>query len=587
MREFPISLTHRSENAEPRSAAAWLLLGADVENWVRSLIASGLPNLDAQPFFLVPQSPENPAAAGLFVPLEKSPPAPPNRAQLYALEGGRVFVPIESTLRYPLTEAEFASCFLHDYVVLHPGAGLIGFDESDALSFSDLLQPPKPTGALWNRAHPGLPAEPDKLQISVAEPMRIPLADARGDIGTKAPDQLPGYSGEPRDGLLGGGARKLLQSLRGKGEGGGGGGKLSSWAQKQLEKIRDKQQREIDRLLELMSRNPDEGLRFALPIGGGDGGRGVVPPGGDLKRRDVDFTLNDLSGGLPISPWILNPFQLERLMSSYREAANRELKLGRHRRAAYIFGNLLNDFNAAANVLEQGGHYREAAALYQKHLHDDAAAARCLQNGGLFEEAIEIYKQLGSWETIGDLYSQLGRDEDAREAYMVGAEYFRTHDEALRAQQLLEGKLNDPEAALAVLLDAFNEDRVSSMAALRESFYLRERHGWHEDAKAAIEELVDRFSDPDTPIKSAVPELLCDVAKSYAQSDVADAAADATLVLTGLHLERQGQGRLNQALAVVASLEPDDLVLERDTRRFQNRPKPASPPPIADAATIR
>lgn len=586
MLEFPVSLTHRSESAEPRSAAAWLLPGPDVEAWVRSLIASGLPNLDSQLLFPIPKSAATPAAAGLFVPLEKSALSPPARALIYALEGGRVFVPAEATLRYPLTEAEFASCFLHDFVVLHPGAGLIGFDKSDALTLSDLLQRPKSTGALWNRAHPGLPPAPDKLQISVAESKSTPLADARGDIGTKATEQLPGYPGEPRDGFLGGGARKFLQSLRGK-NGGQGGGKISEWAQKQLEKIRDKQQREIDRLLELLSRNPDEGLRFALPIGGGDGGRGVVPPGGELKRHDVDFTLADLSGGLPISPWILDPGQLERLMRSYRDVANRELNLGRHRRAAYILGNLLNDFHAAANVLEQGGHYREAAALYQKHLHDDAAAARCLQNGGLFEEAIDIFKRLGNWETIGDLYSQLERKDDARAAYLQGVEYFRTHNEPIRTQQLLEGKLNDPEAALVVLLEAFDKDETGSLAALRESFHLRERHGWHESALNAVEDLAERFSDPDTAIKSALPELLRDVAKSYAQTDVADAAADATLVLIGLSLERQSQGQTNQALSVVASLEPDDLVLERDTRRFQNRPKPASPPPAADSATIR
>ena len=598
MRKFPISLTHRATSASVSAVEAWLLPGDEVEAWVRALCASGLPNLESQPLFLVPESRHSSAAAGLFVPLVQGGIEAPARALPYALEGGRIYVPQEAALRYPLTEAEFASHFLHDYVVLHPTIGVIAFDQAEALTLPELLDPPSPSLSLWNRAHPGLPAEPDKLTISVVEPPPELILQDRGDIGSKMPDQLPGYPNEPKDNVLKAGERALLRSIRnltnkapeGKSPDPTWVDRLGGWAQDRLDQLRDKQQREIDRLLNLLEHNPDEGLRFALPIGGGAGGRGAAPPGDQLGRRDIDFKLGNLDGGRPNSPWVLGAEQIERLMRSYRQAANRELNLGRHRRAAYIFGNLLNDFDSAANALEQGGFFREAAVLYQKHINDERAAASCLRRGGLFEEAIRIYEQLNEFEIVGDLHAELGHDKQAAAAFEKAVAHYAIRCEPLRAQQLLEGKLGDPKRALEVLLDAYEDETAGSIAALRESFQLRERHGWHNDAHQAVVGLRNSFADPRALFKPVIPEVLRDIAKSYGQAEVANAAADATRVLVGLYLERQADAKPNDVLKLVQSLEPDDLLLERDTRRFSEKARQtpaANPPPPANADSVQ
>ena len=71
-----------------------------------------------------------------------------------------------------------------------------------------------------------------------------------------------------------------------------------------------------------------------------------------------------MGGGGPVDFWMMSPEYSQRLATIYRELANREISLGRHRRAAYILAELLGDLSAAAATLADGGHFREAAVLY-------------------------------------------------------------------------------------------------------------------------------------------------------------------------------------------------------------------------------
>ena len=50
--------------------------------------------------------------------------------------------------------------------------------------------------------------------------------------------------------------------------------------------------------------------------------------------------------------------RFESLRNKNREVANRELSLGRHRRAAYIFAHLLGDMHTAAAALGAGANRR-------------------------------------------------------------------------------------------------------------------------------------------------------------------------------------------------------------------------------------
>lgn len=593
MRDFDISLTHRAPGIPASPAEAWFLPGADVDFWIRALCASGLGNLDSRPLFPVVATRSSRAAAGLFVPLSGARAPLPKRAIACGCLAGRIFAPAESELRYPLGEAEIQTLFLHDYVFWSPALGFTGFEAEDALTLPELLAPPVRRQGLWNRAHAGLLPEPDKLTISRLEPPGEFFETARGDIGSKPVEQLPGYQGEARDGLSAASRkafynaiRKLTGRVPAKAASPTWINRIEDWANDKLDAIRDRQQRQIDRLLALLESNPDEGLRYALPIGG-EGHRGIAGPNDRLSRRDVDFNLDDLGGGRPVSPWVLDYDRTQRLTRRYREVANRELNLGRTRRAAYIFGNLLGDFESAASALKQGGFFGEAAVLYQKRLSNDRAAAECLKQGGLFEQAASVYEKLLEFETVGDMFAELGRQTEAVKAWeRAVSRYASVDDDPCRAATLLEAKLGSPGRALQQLLDAWPGSK-QARAALRQAFELRLRLGLHDEALHHVGNLRD--APADAGVTRSLAETLAEVAGFYTEAEVAHAAADSVRVLAGRQLEDHPVADASDVLRLVRSLEPDDLLLARDTRRLAEsraKPKLVDLPPRADAASV-
>src|SRR5258706_6839588 len=165
-----------------------------------------------------------------------------------------------------------------------------------------------------------------------------------------------------------------------------------------LDRMRHK---ELHRLLHLLEKDPEAGLRHAIPMND-FAHRGLGRPGGRLGERPPDLDVNRLGGG-PADFWHVPDHLQQVLRRRYREMADRELQLGRHRRAAYIYAELLGDLVSAAHALKQGQLYREAAVIYEEHLHNPLEAARCLADGGLLLEAIERYEKLERWLEAADL----------------------------------------------------------------------------------------------------------------------------------------------------------------------------------------
>jgi len=58
-----------------------------------------------------------------------------------------------------------------------------------------------------------------------------------------------------------------------------------------------------------------------------------------LVGRDISFGLGKLFASGPVDPWDIPPGQQLLLIQRYRELATREIRMGRHRRAAYIFAS--------------------------------------------------------------------------------------------------------------------------------------------------------------------------------------------------------------------------------------------------------
>ncbi len=400
-------------------ASAWLAPGDSAAEWLALLAplgqALGIP-LARLALFRLPEG-----AGALAVPddealLAARPGEADARLRPYR-RVGRLLLPLEADALPRPTALETRALLEHD-AALHPGLGLVALPPEAALRASDLLAVTTLPGRPWRPLDPPT-AGP---RLTAVEVLRGPsielfLAGGAGGVGEapgKPPaEQTPGWAGEAAARLVrwaSGGTEPPAKPepseeppAGGKppGDPGGGGllGRLRSWSERTLDQLDQARSREVDRLLRLLERDPDEGLRYALPVAGTSPARGArpAPPSANLPPRLVDYDGGAAGRRGPTEGWDLDAEVTARLARRYRELADRELRLQRFRRAAYIFANLLGDLTAAAGALAAGGHVREAAQLYDERLGRPLEAARVLERGGLLAEAAAAYEKVGQW----------------------------------------------------------------------------------------------------------------------------------------------------------------------------------------------
>lgn len=456
-----IRLALKYDDQIQRPATAWLILGHSVEQWLAELADWQTPLAKAR-LYALPTSRENHAPYGALV-LGAAPAGDRTspRSLAYRAVAGRLYIPCDARFEPDLADSELAAVLdeAHDPLIWHPQAGLFALSEEAAISVSRLLRCSKAVPGLWTAAVAGLALNAKILSLEplVASTAEDVFAGGRDDIGTQSPnlDELPPAPGEPAGGVLGElgramgrGMARAIQWLTDHAPKSAAGptwiNALDKWAGRRLEHLSKSleaaRNRELLRLMSLLEKNPDEGLKFALPMEG-DAHRGIARPTNRLGPRNVDFNLGSLGGGRPTDVWDMSADFRQRLIRRYRDLAAREIALGRHRRAAYIFAKLLNDLRSAAATLAAGGHYREAAVLYEDRLHQPELAADCLRRGGLRTEAIALFTRLSRHETVGDLYAELEQMEEAEAAWERAVATHLAADDVLQAARLLESKL--------------------------------------------------------------------------------------------------------------------------------------------------
>ena len=356
--------------------------------------------------------------------------------------------------------------------------------------------------------------------------------------------------------------------------GGGWLHRLGAWATAKLssanESIQAARNREIERLVHLLDTDPDAGLRYALPLGA-DPPRGVGTPGTQLTTRAVDFGARSGSG--PGDPWAVQAEHRRKLTEQYRNLANREISLGRHRRAAYILAQLLGDWTAAARTLADGGHHREAAIIYDERLKRPLEATKCLENGGLLTEAIVIYEKLEMHEKIGDLYSQLEQSVKAEQAYRRAVDARRANADRLAAASLLETKLHAPLEAWDELAGGWPASPQAEHC-LREAFAWTERHHDSDRAKQFLHDASARAKSSQEAV--ALVSQAADLAGGYPDPVVQAAAAETVLAVASPRLPRAEAAELSGLTAALRRLAPDDRLLSRDCDRY-GRDRSAAP----------
>ena len=589
MPQVELSL-RRNSSLPTMEVAAWYLPGSSAARWLQEISLWPVDQTAIRIIVIQGESTQQPEGVLAIPPTVDFSPSgygvPFRRLQK------DIFVPVDAELFPRITAAEVAELFSGDYVyVWIPGRGLTAAEAEQVFRPSDFIDLSVESDSNWDRAVAGFAFAERLIAVFPEQTQSVEdiLHDGKDDIGDRASDlpDLPKAPQEPMSGIAGKAVRAGITGvalpLRGianmvsaignklPGEGtsipglkglGDVADKLLNHVSKSLESVRHK---EISRLLHMLDSDPDQGLKYAIPFGGGGEHRGLGAPGGRLGMRNVNFNLGQLGGGEAADYWDMSWDYQQKLISKYRDLASRETRLGRYRRAAYIYAQLLGDMSSAAATLEQGGHYREASILYRDRLNNRRAAAECLERGKLWNEAIAAYRDLNLHEKVGDLLTILEQEEAATKAYHLAAEDLLAKGDQIGAARLYEEKIGDANLALATLDSAWPHSSQAKLC-LQEGFALRARLGAHASAQERVESL---FDDAGRLSRHAeVADLLADVFEQYPDSNVSEESARLSKQIIVNRVKAANQRDTERFTKTLCRLTPDDRLLPRDSRRF-------------------
>lgn len=594
---------------------AGFLPGSDVAAWLEEMAR----HPEAR-FFVVPDSAQDVDAGGLMIlPATAQRTAAPvfgARVIPCRIEHERVVLPASTALDPRLSAEEAARLLTYHAYFFHPTIGLVAFEEADAITPDKLIVPPLPRGTSWHAAMPGRPRPPPLQQVMLLLPEEEAgmFGDAAQDIGSESPkdlqrkapaldklkDMLKGGAAGVGAGLVLGvaGLAKIFGAGSGAGHAGtpnksagqGAGGKqgnglfdrLEQWTSKQLDKLKQQRESEINRLLKMLESNPEAGLRHALPLtAGANAPRGQAPPGGRLWERNP--TWGSRGGSGPADVWNLSDNTRWVLQQKYRDLANRELAEGRFDRAAYILAELLGDWHGAAGALARGRKFQEAARIYITRLNNKPLAAKCLEDGGLLADAVLLYAELGQHEKCGDLFRLLGREHEAVAAYK---EVIKGGHNRLEDARILYDKLRQPQLALSVLASGYPSS-TQARACLEKQFEYLGRMGATGDALM----LAAGLADPARQIfqGTVMAEMLHAIHRSEGDHEVQAQLATVALGVIGTALSKSAEGEA-KLLQLLPDFAPSDRLLKRDAGRFldnRQRAQRKATPAAAKAGQTR
>jgi tetratricopeptide (TPR) repeat protein len=581
---IPIEVREGTAGLEP--PAGWFVPGADTGHWLGVIVALGLAT-PATRVFVVPGGVDGGRVAGLLVVgaavglTGRVAGALPCRCL-----AGRLYLPAEGQLFPPVTDAEVRELCRLEVGFLHPAGVLSGFDAAEALGVVDLLEVPEERLENWNGARAGEPPLPGLIGVRLVTPPDLGgmLQDAASEIGSEPPKALPPSPGEPKDSAVGKGLRgaqaalakgvaKAVSMLPSSASQRTWANDLQDWALRQLRQVSDDleqlRNKELHRLMHLLESDPEQGLRHAIPLKSSDH-RGMAEPGAKLGERSPEFDPSRLGGG-PGDGWEVPESLRLALQMRYREMANRELRLGRFRRAAYIYAELLGDYVGAAAALRQGKDFRSAALVLENYLSNPLMAAECLAEGGLLAEAAERYERLGRWLEAAELHAKLGNEAVARGALEQAVTQCRTRGDLPGAARIIEERLGDPDRALKLLLEAWPE-RLEALAALEAAFEMMGRLGRAAEAMAWLR--ANRGSLLATSgRRNAVASWLAQVGVRFPDAGVRAHAADLVRQLVAQALGEAGLSAedLRQLTGLLVTLAPSDRLLSRDVNRYREQ----------------
>lgn len=587
MIDCPINLRHTATPVH--ECKAYYIPVASVDSCLDALlrIATEPENVEIYP---IPKSREDRTLTAYLITSTKGIRLPHlNQFHEYTLVADKLFLPTNAELLPKMQSSELAEHFPLYRYVFHPSIGAIGFEAYDILSPFELISTPKArTSGSWDKASEGkfLASSVSKITAIELPSFSIIFEQEKKIIGTEDIKDTPTPNGEKpsklkdslstlSDQIKALGLRaiakltRLVPSIAGTEE--TWVNRLENWAGKNLSDLHDKRNKEINRLIELLKSNPEEGLRYALPLLKTNRNRGTAVPGASLGRRSTTFDLRrSTAGGGASDSWDVSHRTQQELRRQYVEAANNAIAQGHYSRAAYIFAELLEDFRSAANTLRQGKMYHEAAALYDKQLHSKKMAADCLIEGGLFHEAVPFLVQLKHYEPLGDLYLKIGDNENAEIQFLTAIE---NTSSPLEKARIHKDKRSDTDTALSLLNSSWPHGKFAPQSQLAQLKLLGELER-HKDTQSLLHSIASgKRQLSDTPIQI---KNLAQVHKEYPNLQTQESARVSALAIFGSKQQSQQLTREESqtCLLTLRSFVPEDRLWQRDLDRFRNNLPP-------------
>jgi hypothetical protein len=386
---------------------------------------------------------------------------------------GLVFLPPFAVLNPVMTQEELHKLLKGERYAFHPETGWVLLPQPLDIG-KHLLLPPPIAAEIRQPAKPVfVPVQVKSFQVRQPEPEQVleamdknlfpekqDLADKPLSIVEKIKLSLLRSlfmpSGKEKKYSTAGGTERKpwLEKLAGFLPGSKALDALADKLQQHFEDLEKRNQKMMDKLLDMFKNNPDEALKYAIPVDEGGTGRGGHEAAFDLSKRWGDFSLfgNTRAGS---GSAVLGDSHMRRLVNQYTETAEALKKRKEYEKAAFVYLKLLKNPQQAAKALEEGNLYGEAAAIYLKHCKDVASAAACYERGRMTMQAIDLYKQLNEEEKVGDLYISINDKKNAFYHYGKVADRYEGAFQFVKASLLYKNKMANTEKAQQLLLQGW------------------------------------------------------------------------------------------------------------------------------------
>ncbi len=249
------------------------------------------------------------------------------------------------------------------------------------------------------------------------------------------------------------------------------------------------------------------------------------------------------------------------LMLEYRKAAEEAVRQGDFRRAAYIYGILLQDDRTAASALERAGLHHDAALIYANKLNDRAAAAQAYEAAGEFDRALDLYNRIGQHERAGDLLRRIGEEEAAVAEYVAAARELSTvAANHLGAGRILLEKARRVELAIEEFRSGWQRRPAGNSTQC--GLELARLHARGNQA-AAFRRLLDEadamFETPGYPFDGYFYNEIVRMADDPALEEITEEVRDRALQATARSLRRGLENRRSSAMMVSKLLGRSNL----------------------------